>query len=141
MDYLRELEAELQPFTETLHSSLTRIDSQIESHTRELKALGAARKRITSLIRQLDPEVPKKKTPAQEIGQASYDAFVEWVMEHREKIDSNGGIFAEGLYSDPEFTVIADRSKIGKAMRRAHSDGILRIDSTGRGGRKNYKVV
>jgi hypothetical protein len=142
MDALARLEQSLQPFTESLAEALLEVSAEIAQRERELSELRQARRRVLSLRKTLDPSLnARRASPARDFSQASYEQMLDWLQANREQINAGIGIYAGGLHADPDFTLVRDKSRLSKMLARAHEEGILRIDSMGRGSRKNYKVV
>jgi hypothetical protein len=143
MKYLEKLEAELRPMGDMLRDSLVQVASEIASLEQDLRELREARTRLQKLLLQVDPaHAPSRngKPKARGLSEESYSALVTWLIANREKINE-GAIAATSLYEDPDWMLIRDRSMIGKALKRAHSEGILTLSSVGQGGRRNYKFV
>lgn len=144
MTELERLEQDLAPLADTVRGTLSKIDQEIEVCKIELRGLAAMRTRMQNLLKQLDPNAAptsKKEQKKRQIGGPAYQAFTDWLVLNREKINEGTGIWASGLERDPDFKIWPSQSQISKGLYQAHEDGILRIDSLGQGGRKHYKVV
>jgi hypothetical protein len=146
MSYQERLERELREMAEPLIAQMREIDRLIEERTNELAELREHAKRLLVIARAVDPEQfapkPQRNRPAEVgVSEETLQRFHAWLLDNSEEINAGTGVYSSGLYEDPNFDLIKNSSQIAKALRELHNRGLLRLDSRGMGGRKNFKVV
>lgn len=129
----------LREVTQPLIAQFNELKLEIEVREAELAELRAARLRLTTIIRQIDPALaPKKEQPkaAPTVSQATVEAVFAWVKENL-----NGDEFhASGLLRREDFDVTS-QSQVAKSLVVLHEQGRIRLVRQGSGGAKFYKVV
>lgn len=134
------LDAALREVTQPLVAQFHEINLEIEVREEELKELRAARLRLTTIIRQIDPELaPKKvnaKKPAIPVSEELVGNVLGWLNENL-----NGDEFhASGLMNRQDFDVTS-ASQLSKALNVLHDRGAIALARMGKGGAKFYRVV
>jgi hypothetical protein len=147
MDYSEQLNTALAEMVAPIQAHLDQIEREIEDAETKLAALKEARKRATTVLYDADPSLKPSKTKSKSnggttsrISPARMELFREWVEANRDDINEGVGISGTDLsFKHPE--LFGNQSTANKALKELHEEGVLRLDSMGRGGRKNYKVV
>ena len=143
MDVSR-LDEQLDELISPLTKMLAEVEDEIRATEDLLGELRDARRKLVSVRDKIHPPVKQNGRVDQQVGQVAETkivALADWFQAHRDEVNSGRGAYASGLYENPDFTVITNQSQISKALAILHSRGIIRLDSVGMGGRKNFKVV
>ena len=145
------IHSRLSELAEPLRDQLDDLVKEIAQAEESLGALRQAKRDLTYVLARIDPtyvdaEVKrfKKSKPTSEPrrrqGQASMTpAIRDWVMEHREDLSKDGGFSAASMIRGG-FDLVS-QSTLNRALLTLHEEGLLRIDHTGFGGSRYYKVV
>lgn len=153
------IQQELAAITQPLVDHYEELDRDITAMQKDIIDLRKARTQLRNVLRGIDPSlVPtyhsngkKKKPDTQYNNEETLGALTTWMQEHRDEINAEGGVHASGILDAngknrrPDFNGaeigIRNQSKLSAAMRMLHEQGVLRLDHTGNGGAKFYKVV
>ena len=102
-------------------------------------------------LRRVDPELAPslypgrttgpKKSGASNPSEAKVEAVLEWLREHRDEVNANGGIHSSGMVARDDYDVIPTQSGTSKALAILRERKLVRLDHTGTGGSKYFKVV
>jgi phage host-nuclease inhibitor protein Gam len=143
--HTERLDQELAEITQPLVNHLHEVEVEIEQTKKQLTELTVARRRLTAIVRGINPELAPTKSNGKAkpgISQAKLNAVTEWVQEHRDELNENGGFTAADLFDAGRIThIIKARSGVNIALRVLHDTGILRLDSVGSNNAKHYKVI
>lgn len=133
------LNASLREITQPLMQQLREVELEIEVREEELKELRAARTRMVTIARQIDPTLAPKKEPSKpalSISQEKVEAMWEWLTQN-----VNGDEFhTSGLLRREDFDLMSS-SQASKALVVLHEQGRIRLVRSGSGGAKYFKVV
>jgi len=154
-DHVQRLQEEMAAITKPLSDHYAELDRTCNQLEGELNALRKARSQLRKTLRAIDPElIPKNgKGKSQRdvitTSKTRIDALTAWFQERRGEINAAGGIHASGIISEKEgltrddwdATLPQNQASLSAGMRDLHSLGVLRLDHTGNGGAKYYKVV
>lgn len=143
--HVERLDQELAEITQPLVSHLHEVEVEIEQTKQQLAELIVARRRLTTIVRGINPELAPAKSNGKAkpgVSQAKLNAVAEWMQEHRDELNKNGGFTAGALFDTGRIThIIKARSGVNIALRVLHDTGLLRLDSVGSNNSKHYKVI
>jgi len=133
------LDASLREITQPLIAQFNELKLEIEVREAELTELRAARLKLTTIIRQIDPELaPKKVNPPKKDGLISDEKVAvvyEWLRENM----NSDEFYASGITRRPDSP--SSQSQVSKALAVLHDRGQIRLTRQGSGGSKYYKLV
>jgi hypothetical protein len=134
-DYQERLERE----TAQTRTYLAEIEQQIAFHKTEIEKLSEIHRRLTAIERIVhppEPGKPKKKASLDGmVAEETLDKTIEWLRANRPNVD----IYVGALMEVEGWEL--SKSHTQKILALLHERGQLRLDSTGRGGRRNFRVV
>lgn len=130
-----------------LREQLAVVDAEMERVQVELVKLRAMRAEVMKVLRAADPTTVapgrapgggKPKRTGRGIGEERIEAIFEWLQEN-----ADGEAFhASGLARRDDFSIArGQQSTISKALVELADRGLLRLDHTGTGGSRFYKLV
>ena len=133
------LDASLREVTQPLIAQFNELKLEIEVREAELAELRAARLKLTTIIRQIDPELaPKKVNPPKKdnlISDEKVEEVYGWI-----KANYNGDEFyASGITRRPDSP--SSQSQVSKALSVLHERGQIRLVRQGSGGAKHFRLV
>lgn len=147
--HIERLQAELAEITQPLVSHYNELDATIKTMEHEIIDLRKARTQLRTTIRSIDPDlIPvaqsngKKKLDvrALNVARERLDDLTAWLHERKEELNANGGFHVSGLERNYD-NLPSHSATLSAAIRVLHEEGILRLDHSGNGGAKFYKVV
>jgi hypothetical protein len=129
-----------------LADELRSVESEIVVWETELAELKKARTQLRGVIKGIapemlpdEPEKPKKKKEWQPKAESAL-ALLDFLHAHRDELNGDG-FHAAGLTAQyPDQLPIA-YSTVHKVLAQLHEQGTIRLDRTGTGGAKFYKLV
>jgi hypothetical protein len=135
------LNKSLRAITQPVIEQLREIELEIATREQEMKELVEARRRLTAIARQIDPELaPKRvthngpKTPKHSISEEKVNELYEYLRQSK-----NGDEFyAAGLTKEGYHLA---NSQVSKALGVLHERGQIRLTRTGSGGSRYFKLV
>jgi hypothetical protein len=133
------LDASLREVTQPLIAQFNELKLEIEVREAELAELRAARLKLTTIIRQIDPELaPKKVNPPKKdnlISDEKVEEVYGWIKENY-----NGDEFyASGITRRSDAPT--SQSQVSKALAVLHERGQIRLVRQGSGGAKHFRLV
>jgi phage host-nuclease inhibitor protein Gam len=145
-NHVEQLDYELAEITQPLVDHLHRVEQEIEQMKRQIADLTVARRRLTAIVRNINPElapVAKQNGTAKPgVSQAKLDELAAYLNENRDELNGNGGFTAGDLFDTGRVNhVIKARSGVSIALRVLHDHGVLRLDHVGTNNAKHFKVV
>jgi uncharacterized protein YdcH (DUF465 family) len=167
VDYVEQFNETIAQITQPLVQQYDEINREIEAKEREFErirkeqqqeiaTMRKARTQLRGMLRSINPELAPtiskngrpKRNPGKNVAKEKVDAFAAWLQTRAHEINEAGGIYASGIINSKnevvrdDWTVdIAHQSGISKALVALHDRGVVRLDHTGNGGAKFYKVV
>ena len=156
VDHLARMREEMVSITKPLTDHYAELEKTIAEMTVELDQLRKARAQLARTLRSIDPELvpsngrgrPKTLGNTNPSSPATLKALTDWLQARRDELNANGGIHASGIINGRgEITredwdlPIRNASKLSQALRTLHDQGVIRLDHTGSGGAKYFKVV
>jgi hypothetical protein len=134
------LDASLREVTQPLVTQLREIELEIKVREDEMRELVEARRKLVTIVRQIDPELaPKKEQPKKKdnlISDSKVAEVYEWLKENM-----NGDEFyASGLMKDDRYEVTS-QSQTAKALGVLHDRGEILLVRQGSGGSKHFRLV
>lgn len=133
------LDASLREVTQPLIAQFNELKLEIEVREAELSELRAARLRLTTIIRQIDPELAPKKVTGPKVPPTISEDMVGSVYEWLKENVNGDEFYASGIMSSGESPTSG--SQLSKALRLLHERGQIRLTRSGSGGSKHYKLV
>lgn len=135
-DHQERLEREFAP---TL-THLREVEGQIKFHQDEIDKLKDVHRKLSAIERIIHPPEPKPKVKASSNGQhaVSEETLQEAIVFLRANYPDED-IFTGRVMENGGWNV--SKSHTQKILVLLHERGQLRLDSTGQGGRRNYRVV
>jgi hypothetical protein len=133
---------QLVALTDPLREQSIVLEREITRLEGELAELRKTRTAIRNTLQMLNPSsVPKKTTEpsVNNIAPATLTKVEEWLREHRDTLNQNGGFTAKALIRDGLDTI--SPATLGRALLVLRDRNVVRLDHTGRGNSKWYKVV
>jgi hypothetical protein len=136
------LDASLREVTQPLIAQFRELELEIAVKEDELKELRAMRLKLTTIIRQIDPELaPKKVYPAKSKSLVpTSEKVVAEVLGWLTTTLNGDEFYASGLIAREDFDVTSG-SQLSKALNVLHERGQIRLVRSGSGGSKHYRVV
>lgn len=132
-DHQERLEREFAP---TL-THLKEVEGQIAFHKGEIAKLQEIHRKLVAIEKIIHPPAPKPKKTAQN-GAVSEETLEESIAYLRQFFPDEdihtSALVAQGNWG-------RSKSHTQKILVVLHERGLLRLDSTGQGGRRNYRVV
>jgi ribosomal protein L29 len=148
---VKSVREQLEELVKPLHAQLDSIDKQVKQKQGELAELREARRSISAVLTQLDPEHKKKKDAVSERrkNQASYgrvsaekrEVILAFLREHEEELNVNGGFSAPMVQKMPGFSEISSNATLNWALRAFHDEGTLALVGRGNGGSRLYRFT
>lgn len=168
---LRTLSRPLVDHLEAIAMEIEAQEQEIIRHQQEIKALRASRNKIAHVLRRLDPSLipehirvpgggpgpsPRPALKSHHSGPGVspqiLERFTEWLQEHREELNADGGFSPTTLWRTHERTMrdmqLVGDSRVAKALSILREQQILNLDRWVRGRPqpdqptgKFYKVV
>jgi hypothetical protein len=134
-DHQERLEREFAP---TL-THLKEVETQIDFHKSEIAKLTDIHRRLQSIERIVHPPEPKAKKTAKPLnGMVSETTLQEAIVYLRQNFPDED-IHTTKLVSEASWE--PSKSHTQKILMALYEREQLRLDSTGQGGRRNYRVV
>ena len=142
-----EVQAQIQAVARPLYERLLLLDEEVELRETELAEMKKARTQLRNVVKGIapellpEPEKPKKRNTNDWTPKADkVQAFHEFLLAHRDELNGNG-FHAAGLTAQFKHELPIAYSSVHKALNALHDQGVIRLDSTGTGGAKFYKLV
>jgi len=136
-DHQERLEREFAPTM----THLREVEGQIAFHQEEIDKLKEVHRRLVAIERIIHPPEPKPKKvkPSANgyhaVSEETLGATIDWLRHTY----PDGDISTSVVLAHPEWSI--SKSHTQKILVLLHERGQLRLDSTGQGGRRNYRVV
>ena len=143
---IEQVHEEIAGTARPLATLLEQVESEIAKQESVLADLKHARTQLRAVVKNLDlsllpeEEKPKKKKDWQPKADRAA-ALHEFLLAHRDKVNGNGGFHAAGLTAMFPKELPVAYSTVHKVLAMLHEQGAIRLDSTGTGGAKFYKLV
>jgi len=150
---VEQVQNEVREIAAPLVSRYEQIKSDIDRRETELDGLRKARTQLAKVIRGIDPDLIEPTTYAKKNGKKKGSgveatrlaAFSQWLRDHADEVNAmNDG---QGFHAGGLFRTYG-RSELGLpdsttslAIKALHEQGFLRLNGTGNGGAKFYKVI
>ena len=142
-----EVQEQIQEIARPLHARLLAVLDEIQLREQELEELRQVRAQLLKVIKGIapellpEPEKPKKRNTNDWTPKADkVQAFHEFLLANRSYLNGNG-FHAAGLTAQFKHELPIAYSSVHKALNALHDQGVIRLDSTGTGGAKFYKLV
>lgn len=135
-------DASLREITQPLLTQFRELELEITVREEELKELRAARLKLTTIVRQIDPELapkkvwPKKSTSLVPTSEGAVQKVWDWLIDN---INGNE-FYGSGLMARDDFNLISG-SQLSKVLNVLHDRGQITLTRQGSGGSKYYRVV
>lgn len=143
--HVERLDQELAEITQPLVNHLHEVEVEIEQAKRQLAELTIARRRLTAIVRGINPELAPTKSNGKAkagISQTRLDALAVWVQERRDELNGNSGFSAGELFDNGQIAhIIKARSGVNIALRVLHDQGVIRLDHVAKNNARYFKVV
>jgi len=133
------LDASLREITQPLIAQFNELKLEIEVREAELAELRAARLKLTTIIRQIDPELAPKKEQPKKAQQLISDEKVNEVYEWLRGNMNGEEFYASGMRAQG-FGLVS-QSQLSKALAVLHERGQIRLARQGSGGSKHFRLV
>jgi len=134
-DHQERLEREFAP---TL-THLREIEGQIEFHKGEIAKLSDIHRRLQAIERIIHPPEPKPKKAKPSSNGVVSEAVLQEAIVYLRSSYPDDDIYGSLLVRDEGWK--PSDSHTSKILALLHEQGVLRLDSKGIGGRKNFRVV
>lgn len=153
-----QLERDTEEMRGVVQARLRAIDQRLEEINAERTELQSSKRRYDSFLRNLDgtgiyaSKNSRPKTRSRMdfgFSEERVQAVVEWLQEHREELNANGGFSVPGLLRQPErlegLPMAKAQSQLAKMFRVLRDREVITLSRQGRGGsprgEKFYKVI
>jgi len=133
-DHQERLEREFAPTM----THLREVEGQIEFHKAEIAKLQDIHRKLAAIERIIHPPAPKPKPKASPNGTVSEATLQEAIVYLRASYPDED-IYSSRLVADEGWT--PSDSHTSKILAELHQRDLIRLDSKGIGGRKNFRVV
>lgn len=145
-DFVTEVEEQIQAVARPLYERLLDLDREIGTREIELGRLKTARTQLRNVVKGIAPELlpeqekPKKRDTNDWKPKAeSVSAMQEFLLTHYDELNGDG-FHAAGLTAQYPKELPVAYSSIHKVLAALHEQGVIRLDRTGTGGAKFYKL-
>jgi hypothetical protein len=134
-DHQERLERE---FAATL-THLREVETQIEFHKGEIAKLSDIHRRLQGIERLVHPPEPKPKKAKPSLNGAVSETTLNEAIVYLRQNFPDEDIHTTKLVAEASWE--ASKSHTQKILMALYEREQLRLDSTGQGGRRNYRVV
>ena len=149
MDIVTEVQEQIALVAQPLADRLVAVERMISDRERELNELRKLRTQLRGTIKGIDPSLisngdkPKARKNSNDWmpKAASVEKMREFLIARTEELNEGVGFHAAGLLDRYPKDLPIAYSSIHKVLGVLHDQGLVRLDSTGTGGAKYYKVV
>ena len=162
-EVLAHLQERVSALVVPLHEELSTIELELEKTKQRREELLAARHKVRSMLRSLDPSYaaserrngtrPGPKTNASAgrnrgtpntsgvTGERRLQMVVEWMQHRAEEINQEPGFYATAICKRPDWP-FGGQSPTNKTFKELHRRGAIRlVSANGPGGANYFKVV
>lgn len=134
-DYQERLERETAP----TRTYLSEIEGQIAFHRAEIDKLTDIHRKLTAIERIVHPPAPRPKKGKPSANGVVSEATLTEAVAYLRTNYAEEVVYASLLVGDDGWT--PSDSHTSKILAALHERDLLYLDSMGRGGRKNFRVV
>jgi len=148
--HAERLRLEIAEIAQPLVDHYNEIDRDIRKLQAEIVELRKSREQLRKTIRSINPELigeakpgPRDRTKPHVwgISKERIASLGAWLQEHRGELNADGGFHSAGLERTYNGQLPIPQYGLNKALGALHEQGLIRLDHTGNGGSKYYKVV